>query len=185
MLAAAYAAMAVVTVRRRLVRRDAERLVAALLDAVDATAEGLRAGALPDGDPAREGTRSRPDPAERWAGAVAHVARARLDAAYRLHEALGVPLVDLLERVESDLRAGQAVRAGMAVQLSAAHATAAVLLLLPVAGLWVGAALGTRPLWLLLHTPLGAACAVTAAAMQCGGFLWTARMVHAATAEVR
>jgi tight adherence protein B len=113
------------------------------------------------------------------------VAQARLDAAYRLSEGLGVPLADLLDQVDADLRAGQALRGGVAAQLSSAQATAVVLLALPAAGLWVGAALGTHPVRQLLHTPLGAACAVSAVALQCGGFLWTSGMVHAATSEVR
>jgi tight adherence protein B len=116
---------------------------------------------------------------------AADVAGARLDAAYRLSETLGVPLADLLDRVDADLRSGQTLRGGVAAQLSSAQATAVVLLALPVAGLWVGAALGTHPVRQLLHTPLGAACAVAAAALQCGGFLWTGAMVRAATSEVR
>jgi tight adherence protein B len=176
-----YSAMALLAVRLRLVRRDAERFVARLLDAVDATAEGLRAGALPDGSPVR----ALPDAAsDRWAGASAEVPRARLAAAYVLSETLGVPLVDLLERVEADLRSGQALRADMGAQLAGAQTATAVLLPLPLVGLWVGAVLGTDPLRQLLHTPLGAACAVSAVAMQGGGLLWTSRMVRSATAEV-
>ncbi|MFG2038971.1 type II secretion system F family protein [Dactylosporangium sp. NPDC048998] len=208
-VAALYALMALVTVRRRLVRQEAERRVAALLDAVDATAEGLRAGTIQDGAAAQTSTSAQTPKTNalvpkaaggkagdgdrgaaavrhgRWAEAAAEVAQARLEAAYRLSEALGVPLADLLDRVDADLRSGQALRGGVAAQLSAAQATTAVLLALPLAGLWVGAALNTHPVRQLLHTPLGAACAVVAVALQCGGFLWTARMVHAATTEVR
>ncbi|WP_433054808.1 type II secretion system F family protein [Dactylosporangium sp. CS-033363] len=177
-----YGLLALLSLRRHLVRRDADRLVAGLLDAVDATAEGLRAGALPDGTtvPLHGG-----GVGERWAGAAVEVARGRLLAAYRLSEHLGVPLVDLLERVEADLRAGQALRAEMAAQLAGAQTSTAVLLPLPLLGLWVGSAMGTDPAALLLHTRLGAACALTAVAMQCLGLLWTSRMVHAATAEAR
>ncbi|MER7003096.1 hypothetical protein ABT297_08630 [Dactylosporangium sp. NPDC000555] len=207
-VAALYALMALVTVRRRLVRQEGERRVAALLDAVDATAEGLRAGTIQDGTAAQTSTSAQSPRTNamvpsamaaggtaaggkaagrqgRWAEAAAEVAQARLEAAYRLSEALGVPLADLLDRVDADLRSGQALRGGVAAQLSAAQATSAVLLALPLAGLWVGAALNTHPVRQLLHTPLGAACAVVAVALQCGGFLWTVRMVHAATAEVR
>ncbi|WP_433213012.1 type II secretion system F family protein [Dactylosporangium sp. CS-047395] len=177
-----YCLLALAAVRRHLIRRDADRLVAGLLDAVDATAEGLRAGALPDGStvPLHGGGVH-----ERWAGAAVEVARGRLLAAYRLSEHLGVPLVDLLERVEADLRAAQALRAEMSAQLAGAQTSTAVLIPLPLLGLWVGSAMGIDPAQLLLHTPLGAACALAAVAMQCLGLLWTSRMVHTATAEVR
>ncbi|GAA3449006.1 type II secretion system F family protein [Dactylosporangium matsuzakiense] len=172
-----YCFMALLAVRTRLHRRESERLVAGLIDAVDAAAEGLRAGALPNGAGV-------PALARGDHRALA-VARGRLSAAYRLSEHLGIPLVELLERVEADLRAGQMLRGEMAAQLAGAQTSTAVLLPLPVAGLWVGSALGADPAQQLLHTRLGAACAVTAVLLQCAGFLWTGRMVRAATAEVR
>ncbi|WP_433612367.1 type II secretion system F family protein [Dactylosporangium sp. CA-139114] len=197
-LTGAYCLMALLAVRRHLLRRDGERLVTSLLDAVDATAEGLRAGALADGsnlnalltDPAPSagapiadsGAPGGPVRSDRPA---VEVARARLSAAYRLSESLGVPLVELLERVEADLRSGQALRADMAAQLAGAQTSTAVLLPLPVLGLWVGASVGVDPVRQLLHTRLGAACAVTAVGLQWLGLLWTSRMVRAATAEVR
>ncbi|WP_432833923.1 type II secretion system F family protein [Dactylosporangium sp. CA-092794] len=188
-VAALYTLMALVAARRALLRRDGERAVAALLDTIDATAEGLRAGTIPDAAAAAGELLPAPPTPPAGSGPgrsaeAAQVARARVRAAYRLSESLGVPLADLLDRVDADLRTGQALRGGVAAQLSAAQATAGVLLALPVAGLWVGAALGTHPAHQLLHTPLGAACAVVAVALQCGGFLWTGRMVHAVTAEV-
>nr|BFE64086.1 hypothetical protein GCM10020063_086120 [Dactylosporangium thailandense] len=198
LLIGVYSLMALLAVRRHLLRRDGERLVTGLLDAVDATAEGLRAGALSDGsnltallaDPA-------PSKGAPFAGSTAsggpvrsdrpavEAARARLGAAYRLSESLGVPLVELLERVEADLRSGQALRADTAAQLAGAQTSTAVLLPLPLLGLWVGASVGVDPARQLLHTNLGAACAVTAVGMQWLGLLWTSRMVSAATAEVR
>ncbi|GAA2385925.1 hypothetical protein [Dactylosporangium salmoneum] len=186
LVAALYALMALIALRRRLARREAEQRVAALLDALDTTTEELRAGIIPDGAAAARGARG-PHPMRRArrAGAAVEVAGARLDAACRLSEALGVPLADLLDRVDADLRSGQALRIAAAAQLSAAQATTVVLLALPLAGLWVGAAIGTHPARQLLHTPLGAACAVVAVTLQCGGFLWTGRMVQGATAEVR
>ncbi|MER7273617.1 hypothetical protein ABT369_04100 [Dactylosporangium sp. NPDC000244] len=198
LLIGVYSLMALLAVRRHLLRRDGERLVTGLLDAVDATAEGLRAGALSDGsnlnallaDPAPSkgvpiaGSTASGGPV-RSDGPAVEAARARLGAAYRLSESLGVPLVELLERVEADLRSGQALRADMAAQLAGAQTSTAVLLPLPLLGLWVGASVGVDPARQLLHTHLGAACAVTAVGMQWLGLLWTSRMVSAATAEVR
>ncbi|MFI5915525.1 type II secretion system F family protein [Dactylosporangium sp. NPDC051541] len=176
-IVAVYCLLALLALHHRIRRRDSERDVARLIDAVDATAEGLRAGALPDGSavPALAAGSDR----------TLAVARGRLAAAYRLSEHLGVPLADLLERVEADLRAGQALRGEMAAQLAGAQTSTVVLLPLPLIGLWVGSALGADPAQQLLHTTLGAACALTACGLQCGGLLWTGRMVRAATAEVR
>jgi tight adherence protein B len=179
-LVGVYCLMATLAARRHLLRRDGERLVAGLLDAVDATAEGLRAGALPDGSTLNDLLAGAPSD-----GSVVGVARARLAAAYRLSESLGVPLVGLLERVDADLRSGQALRAEMAAQLSGAQTSTAVLLPLPLLGLWVGAAIGIDPVQQLLHTPLGAGCAASAVALQWLGLLWTGRMVRSVTAEAR
>ena len=113
------------------------------------------------------------------------VAAVRLEAAYRISEALGTPLADLLDRVDADLRAGQRLRATVDAQVSGARATSALLLGMPVAGLLLGTGLGVDPVAQLLHTSLGATCALTAASLQCAGMLWTGRIVDGAVAEVR
>lgn len=117
--------------------------------------------------------------------AAVAVALARLEAAHRVSEALGTPLADLLDQVEADLRAGQALRLDLAAQTSGAQTTTTLLVGLPAAGLWLGAGLGVDPVGQLLHTPLGAACAITAVVLQCAGLLWTGRMVRSVVAEVR
>ena len=113
------------------------------------------------------------------------MALARLEAAHRVSEALGTPLADLLDQVEADLRAGQALRLNLAAQTSGAQTTTTLLVGLPAAGLWLGAGIGVDPVGQLLHTPLGAACAVTAVALQVAGLLWTGRMVRSVVSEVR
>ncbi|GAB3867720.1 type II secretion system F family protein [Dactylosporangium cerinum] len=117
--------------------------------------------------------------------AAVSVALARLEAAQRVSEALGTPLADLLDQVEADLRAGQTLRLNLGAQTSGAQTTTTLLVGLPAAGLWLGAGIGVDPLGQLLHTPLGAACAITAVALQCAGLLWTGRMVRSVVAEVR
>jgi tight adherence protein B len=187
-VAALYSVMALVGAHRRQVRRDGDRTVGELLDAIDAASGELRAGIPAGGQPSTAdtaGTGGAEGGGRRREEAAVLVARARLAAAHRLSDSLGVPLADLLDRVDADLRAGQALRGGVAAQTSSAQATTVVLLAMPLVGLWVGAALGTDPVRQLLHTPFGAACAVAAVGLQCGGFLWTSRMVHAVTAEVR
>lgn len=129
--------------------------------------------------------RARGGRARRREEAAVAVAMARLEAAHRVSEALGTPLADLLDQVEADLRAGQALRLNLAAQTSGAQTTTTLLVGLPVAGLWLGASIGVDPVGQLLHTPLGAACAIVAVALQCAGMLWTGRMVGSVVAEVR
>jgi tight adherence protein B len=125
-----------------------------------------------------------PDPVAVTDSAVAG-ALARLEAAYRISEALGTPLADLLDRVDADLRAQQRLRLTVQAQTAGAQATSVLLAGLPVVGLALGGAMGFDPVAQLLHTPVGGTCAVTAALLQCGGLAWTARLVRGATAGVR
>ncbi|UWZ59279.1 hypothetical protein Daura_01150 [Dactylosporangium aurantiacum] len=140
---------------------------------------GDHAGPAGRAGPARGGRARRRD------DAAVLVALARLEAAHRVSEALGTPLADLLDQVDADLRAGHALRLNLAAQTSGAQTTTALLVGMPAAGLWLGAGIGVDPVGQLLHTPLGAACAVTAVALQCAGLLWTGRMVRSVVAGVR
>ncbi|MGH8791028.1 MAG: type II secretion system F family protein, partial [Stackebrandtia sp.] len=60
-----------------------------------------------------------------------------------------------------------------------AAASARLLAFLPVTGLLLGEAVGVEPTALLLHTPLGAACAFGAAALQAAGLMWSHRIAAA------
>ncbi|GAA3236953.1 type II secretion system F family protein [Dactylosporangium siamense] len=143
---------------------------------------GHRAGT---GDPVLPAGPSPGGRGRRREDAAVSVALARLEAARRVSEALGTPLADLLDQVEADLRAGQALRLNLAAQTSGAQTTTTLLVGLPAAGLWLGVGIGVDPVGQLLHTPLGAACGITAVALQCAGLLWTGRMVRSVVAEVR
>ncbi|GGM39207.1 type II secretion system F family protein [Dactylosporangium sucinum] len=163
---------------RRLVARDAVKdTVTALVDAIEATVGDLRAGITPDGQGltirvqrvlAASATPSAP---------AVRAATLRLESARRVSEYLGTPLIDLLERVEADLRAAQALRQSADVQTSAAYASAFVLMVLPAAGLFCAVAMGVDPIDRLLHTRLGAACTVLAVTLQSAGLFVTFRMV--------
>jgi tight adherence protein B len=117
--------------------------------------------------------------------AAVEVALARLEAAHRVSEALGTPLADLLDRVEDDVRAGQSLRLNLVAQTSGAQTTTTLLVGLPGAGLWLGAGIGVDPVGQLLHTPLGAACALVAVMLQSAGLIWTGRLIGSVIAEVR
>jgi tight adherence protein B len=103
------------------------------------------------------------------------------DAVWRLAEQTGAPAADLVERIEADARAADRARAGAAAQAAGAQATALLLAALPLAGIGLGYTIGADPLQVLLHTPLGAACAVGAVLLQCGGMLWADRLANGPT----
>nr|WP_307798974.1 hypothetical protein [Micromonospora antibiotica] len=97
-------------------------------------------------------------------------------AAVRLADRTGAPLADLLERVEADARAFDRGMAAAAAQAAGANATALLLAALPLGGVALGYGIGVDPLAVLLHTPVGAGCALTAMGLQVGGLLWAERL---------
>jgi tight adherence protein B len=173
-IAGAYATVAANAWRLRVDRRRLDRTYTEMLHAIENAASDLRAGLIP------EAPLPAPDPLDTAVAA----AMARLDAAYRISEALGTPLADLLDRVDADLRAGQRLRLTVRAQTAGAQATSVLLAGLPVVGLALGASMGADPVDQLLHTPVGAGCGLGAVVLQCAGLAWTARLVRAATKEV-
>jgi tight adherence protein B len=171
---------------RAALRAVAERGVTArriaALDLISGLAADLRAGATPAAAVGAVGAVGATRAAIGAAVADAAVERAlqRLSAAYDVSERLGAPLADLLDRVEVDLRGIERTRAKVAAQTTGARASAALLALLPVAGVGLGYAMGADPGHALLGTPLGAGCALGALVLQCGGMAWTGRLCRAA-----
>lgn len=160
MLVAVYCRLAV----RGLLRRDAARaeLLARnrTLDMLCTLAADLRAG-LPHTDPP-----ALPDP---------RIGRLTT-AAWLLAERTGAPLADLVERIESDTRVMARGQAAAAAEAAGARVTAWLLAGLPIGGLALGAFMGVNPLDVLLHTPIGAACAVGAVVLQSAGLAWANRL---------
>ncbi|MFC3739671.1 hypothetical protein [Paractinoplanes deccanensis] len=150
---------------RALIRRSARRAAAteraAALDDLAALAADLRAGLPPA------------------AATVAETDRlSRLTASvWRLAERTGAPAADLVERIEADARATDRAAAATAAQAAGAQATALLLAALPGAGIGLGVFIGADPVQVLLHTPLGAACALVAVVLQVAGLLWAERLV--------
>ncbi|WP_199180184.1 hypothetical protein [Verrucosispora sp. ts21] len=97
-------------------------------------------------------------------------------AAVRLADRTGAPLADLIERIEADARSADRAVAAAAAQAAGARATAWLLAALPLGGIALGYGIGADPLQVLLHTPIGGACAVTAIALQVVGLLWADRL---------
>jgi tight adherence protein B len=99
-------------------------------------------------------------------------------AVWRLAEHTGAPAADLVERIEADARAADRAKASAAAQSAGAQATALLLAALPLGGIALGYAIGADPLRVLLHTPLGAACAAGAVLLQCAGLFWADRLTN-------
>ncbi len=102
----------------------------------------------------------------------------RLAAVWRLNDA-GVPLAELLDTLESELRAHRRATDRAAAQLASARTTARLLAGLPLVGFLLGFGLGVDPLRIVLHTVPGGACATLALVLQCAGLAWTERIGRA------
>ena len=102
-------------------------------------------------------------------------------AVWRLAERTGAPAADLVERIEADARAGDRSLATARAQAAGAQATALLLAALPIGGIALGYGIGVDPLQVLLHTLPGAACAIGAVLLQCGGLLWADLLANGPT----
>ncbi|MEV0715344.1 hypothetical protein [Asanoa sp. NPDC050611] len=179
----AYAVVAVVHLRRARAAAAGRAARSALLDRLTGLAADLRAG-VPIQAAAKDFAPDRGDPGHRGpAGPRGRGGAEEVDglsalarAAVMLAERTGAPLADLIDRIEADARAGDRARASAIAQAAGAQATAMLLAALPLGGLALGYAIGADPLAILLHTPLGAICAVCAIALQILGLVWSQRL---------
>jgi tight adherence protein B len=144
----------------------------AMLDVLARLAAELRAGADPR---ATVGAAVAPFAGGGDAGGLAR----RATAAVRVADITGAPLADLLDRLDDDARALVRRRRTAIAQASGALATALLLAALPLAGIGLGYAIGVDPGHVLLHTPIGAACASGALAAQIAGLAWSHRITRA------
>lgn len=161
------AATATVVLSRAAVDRGRRRLAGRLVESVGTLAADLRAGQQPaealaalDGGPA---TRHR-----------------AVRAVWAVSERSGAPAASVLDRVEQDLRAREAQHREVAAQLAGARSTAGLLAILPVLGIGLGAAMGARPMTVLLGEPRGQLALAVGVILEALGVLWTARIVAAA-----
>ena len=103
-----------------------------------------------------------------------------LAACWQVCSRAGGGLAAGVERLGEGLRARQEQDLAVDAALSGPKATAALLAVLPVAGVALAAGLGARPLHVLLHTPLGAVCLLIGCALDALGVWFTGRLVAAA-----
>lgn len=111
--------------------------------------------------------------------AVAPVLRA-LAACWTVCSGTGSGLASAVERLEEGLRADRAQRHALDAELAGPRATAALLAVLPAAGLLLAAGLGADPVHVLLHTPLGLVCLAAGLGLDVLGVLWIQRLVAGA-----
>jgi len=95
----------------------------------------------------------------------------RLAAAWKLQE-FGSALAGVLDGLDDELAAQRRREQAAAVHTASARATVMVLSLLPALGIAVGCAMGADPAAVLLHSFLGAGCALAAVVLHCAGWIW-------------
>ncbi|GGQ30901.1 type II secretion system F family protein [Streptomyces mutabilis] len=105
-----------------------------------------------------------------------------LAACWRVAVDQGAGLAAGLDRLEGALRAERDQRSDLRAQLAGARATAVMLAGLPVFGLLLGAALGSDPLRVLLHTGAGLGCLLAGGVLEGLGVWWVTRIVRKAEA---
>jgi tight adherence protein B len=100
-----------------------------------------------------------------------------LAACWTVCSSSGSGLATAVERLEEGLRAEQARRRAVDAELAGPRATAALLAVLPLAGMVLATGLGADPVAMLLHTPLGLVCLSGGLLLDALGLWWTARLV--------
>lgn len=92
----------------------------------------------------------------------------------------GSSLATAVERLAGSMQAQQEQRLAVDAELAGPRATAALLALLPLAGIALAAGLGARPLHVLLHTTIGVGCLSAGLGLELLGLWWTGRLVASA-----
>jgi tight adherence protein B len=105
---------------------------------------------------------------------------APLAHAWRVAERSGAPLADVLGRVAADLDDQEQQQRTVAVALAGPQSSAALLAVLPVVGIALGAAMGARPLGFLLGTSHGRLVCCAGAVLDATGVIWTQRLMQRA-----
>lgn len=103
-----------------------------------------------------------------------------LAACWEVCSATGAGLAAAVEQLATAGRAEAERRRAVEAELAGPRATAGLLAVLPLGGLLLAAGLGADPVHQLLHTPLGAVCAVLGVGLDLLGLAWTARLVRRA-----
>ncbi|MFW0793627.1 type II secretion system F family protein [Gordonia sp. CPCC 205515] len=99
--------------------------------------------------------------------------QSRVAAAWQIAERHGLPLVDLLESVRTDLLARRQFADRTRAALAGPRATATVLAGLPVLGVLLGHLMGAHPIGVLLGTGWGGVLLVVGTSLAAVGLVWS------------
>ena len=106
----------------------------------------------------------------------------RLGTLWALSASRGVPLAKLVAALRDDIDHANRHRDATRAALAGPQTTAAVLALLPVAGVLMGTAMGANPLAFLTGGGLGGALLVVGTALVCAGVAVSRRIIEGASA---
>jgi tight adherence protein B len=173
-VASVYAWLGVAGLLRYRSARLAAEATARALDATATLAADLRAGAAPEG--ALRAALSALPPAPAGVTEEVELLARRVSTALAVSSTTGAPLADLLDRLAADASSRARVRQAASAQAAGTTATAWLLAALPLAGIGVGFGMGADPLRVLLHTRVGAGCALLALLLQVAGLAWSRRL---------
>lgn len=103
---------------------------------------------------------------------------ARAATAWSLTAHHGVPVADVVEALHRDADAKAHAARRLDAKLAGARAGAAILAVLPVAGVALGEAMGAAPMRVLTSTAVGSVVFLTGTALILGGVAWTSRLTR-------
>jgi tight adherence protein B len=105
-----------------------------------------------------------------------------LAAAWQVAQRTGAPAARVLDQLAVGLRSDEDARGAAAAAMAGPRATARLLAWLPAAGLLLGQLIGADPVAVLAGTRLGRLSAVLGGVLAVAGWLWTRRLLRAASA---
>lgn len=196
--AGAVAALVSVCVTRTATRRIAAmrdrdlsaalRLLRAELDVGSSGVSALAAAAAVAGahrpafDACAQAARDGVDPLAAMSSAAGPVAPELIRAmqAWSLADALGIPLADVVARVDEDVQARRSQARVVASALAGPRSSAALLAGLPVLGILLGTAMQAHPLSVLFDTPGGRLLLCAGVLLDVAGVAWTGRLIVSA-----
>lgn len=109
-------------------------------------------------------------------GASGHASWHRIGIAWQTADQRGLPMIDMLGAVRSDLQARRGFADRTRAGLSGPRATATVLAGLPLLGIALGQATGAQPIQVLLGGGLGGVLLVAGTALAAAGVAWSERI---------
>lgn len=108
---------------------------------------------------------------------TSHPQLTSLGALCSLNEKHGIPLSNVFEQAHNQIESRKRHRAATKASLQGPQATAIVLTLLPLAGIFMGTIMGANPAGFLFGGGLGGLLLVVGVALACAGFIWSRMLI--------